>query len=123
AACNKSKPSGSAAATTAGPAVNTQQAYDLSRLAAELKSTSPERRSKAIQMAAELDSQGENVVPTLLDALKDSTAVPLGRTSGRPDSTREAAVLALLELKAKGKKALQDSGLKTLEGGLKHKEP
>lgn len=121
-ACNKTKPAGGSGASSAAPAVNTQQAYDLSRLAAELKSTSPERQSKAIQMAAELDSQGENVIPTLLDALKDSTAGPLGRTSGRPDSTREAAVLALLELKAKGKQALKDSGLKRLEDGLRHKE-
>jgi HEAT repeat protein len=123
-ACNKSSPHGgsTSSSTAIGPAVNKQTQYDLSRLAAEVKSTSPERRTKAIQMAAELDGQGEDVIPTLLDALKDSAAGPLGRTSNRPDSTRETAVLALLELKAKGKKALQDSGLKTLEGGLRQKE-
>ena len=121
-ACNKSSPSGAGTTDSAAPADDMHAEYDLSRLAAELKSTSPERRSKAIQMAGELDAQGEDVVPTLLNALKDSTAGPLGRTSSRPDSTRETAVLALLELKGEGKKALHESGLKTLEHGLRHKD-
>jgi HEAT repeat protein len=123
-ACNKtSQKGGSGSSTTAGPAANQQSAYDLSRLAAELKSTSPSRRTEAIQKAAELDEEGEDVIPTLLAALKDSTAGPLGKTSERPDSTRETAVLALLGLKERGKKALQDSGLKTLEQGLRHEKP
>ncbi len=121
-ACNKTQPQGGASATTAAPAIDKHAEYDLTRLAAELKSNSPERRSKAIQMAATLDAEGEDVVPTLLNALKDSAAGPLGRTTSRPDSTREAAVLALLELKGKGKKALQETGLKTLEHGLRDKE-
>jgi HEAT repeat protein len=122
--CNKSnQKSGSGSTTAAGLATNRQAAYDLSRLAAELKSTSPQRRTEAIQKAAELDEEGEDVIPTLLAALKDSTAGPLGKTSDRPDSTRETAVLALLGLKEKGKKALQDSGLKTLEQGLRNEKP
>ena len=120
--CKKSSPQTGDATTDADPAVDKQADYDSSHLAAELKSTSPTRRVNAIQLAVELDGQGEDVIPTLLNALKDPTAGPLGRTSSRPDSAREAAVLALLELKGKGKKALQESGLKTLEHGLKDKK-
>jgi HEAT repeat protein len=124
AGCNKSSPkSGGDTSNSAGLAANRQSAYDLSRLAAELKATTPQRRTEAIQMAAELDANGEDVIPTLLSALKDSTAGPLGRTSERPDSTRETAVLALLELKERGKKALKETGLKTLEQGLRNEKP
>lgn len=124
-ACNKSAPQGGSpsGSTKAGVAVNKQAQYDVSRLAAELKANSPERRTKAIQMAMEFDGQGEDVIPTLLEALKDSTAGPLGKTSERPDSTRETAVQALLSLKGKGIKALQDSGLRTLENGLRNEKP
>lgn len=124
AACNKSTPkAGPAVTTTAAPARNTQAEYDLTRLAAELKAASPEKRTKAITMAADLDAEGEEVIPVLLTALKEPTVGKLGNTSERPDSTRETAVLALLGIKDRGKKALLEKGLAGLEVDLKHKDP
>lgn len=111
------------APTTSVP-TTTAPAYDLASLTKDLKSTSPQRRETAIRSALELDENETDVVPTLLDALKDNTAstVP-GDTSDRPTSTRETAVLALLKLGSKGKKALADKGLKTLVEGLKDAKP
>ena len=78
----------------------------------------------AIEKAAALDAQGEDVVPVLLDALKDPTAGELGGTRLTvATSTRETAVMALLNLKVKGTKALTETGLKTLEHGLKDSKP
>ena len=124
--CNKSGPAGgtTSATTAAGVAVNKQAEHDATTLLANIKAANtPEKRTRVIQRAMELDENGENVVPALLEALKDKTCGALGRTSERPDSTRETAVQALLSLKNKGKQALLDSGLKTLENGLKDKEP
>src|SRR5262249_50251516 len=98
--------------------------YDPPRLSADLRASSPARRQMAIEKAAALNAQGEDVVPILLEALKDPTAGELGGTRiAVATSTREAAVLALLNLKAKGTKALTEIGLKTLENGLKDAKP
>lgn len=124
-ACKKTNsPAGPAATTSAaGPAVQ-EKAYDPVQLLANLKANSPEKRRRAIEMTREMDEAGQDVVPTLLDALKDPTCGPLGDTrSDRPTSTRETAVQALLELKGKGKKALHEHGFKTLENGLRDKKP
>ena len=110
--CNKSAPPGKAAASST--AVPAPAEYDLAKLAADLKSSTPGRRDKAIQAAGDFDADGEDVIPTLLEALKDPTSGESGRSSlSRVGSTREAAVKALLDLKVKGKKALVDSGLST----------
>ena len=121
AACNKSAPkSGSA---VAAPAVRQDPVHDSSGLLVTLKATSPEKRARAISMAREMDEQGQDPVPVLLEALKDNTSGPSGGTHpDRSTSTRETAVLALLELKGKGKKALLDGGYKHLEQGLHHKD-
>lgn len=123
--CNKSSgPGGSTSAkTSAGVAVNKVD-YDAVKLTADIKAANTaDKRVRVIQKAVEMDANGENVVPALLKALEDKTAGTLGRTSERPNSSRETAVMALLELKEKGRKGLHDSGLKTLENGLKDKEP
>ena len=123
--CNKSSgPGGSTSGkTSAGLAVNKVD-YDTVKLTADIKAANTaEKRVRVIQKAVEMDANGEDVVPALLKALEDKTAGTLGRTSERPNSSRETAVMALLELKEKGKKGLHDSGLKTLENGLKDKEP
>jgi HEAT repeat protein len=120
-ACKKSSPPTDAPATTAGP--TTAGEYDLARLSADVKAASQGRRETAIRMVAELDAQGLDVVPTLLEALNDASAGDTGTYADRPTSTREAAVLALLRLKEKGKKALAETGLKTLEEGLKDAKP
>jgi hypothetical protein len=126
--CNKggeAKPGGATSTTAAGVAVDKQTQHDLSKLSADFKAAAtPEKRTRVMQRAMEMDEAGENVVPTLLELLKDKTAGTLGRTSERPDSTRELVVQTLLSLKGgKGKQALVESGLKTLENGLKDKEP
>ena len=125
AACNKAGPNaGPAAATTAAGVAAREKAYDPVQLANNLKATSPDRRRRAIEMAREMDEAGQDPIPTLLDALKDPTCGQLGTTQlGRPTRTRETAVLALLELRGKGKKALVDQGLKTLEAGLPDEKP
>jgi HEAT repeat protein len=120
-ACQKAVPPADAPATASGPAAAAE--YDLARLSADVRSASPSRRETAIRMVAGLDAQGVDVVPTLLEALKDASAGDAGTYADRPTSTREAAVLALLLLKEKGKKALAETGLKTLEQGLKDAKP
>ena len=75
-------------------------------------------------MAPVLDAQEEDVIPTLLEALKEPTVGELGGTRLTvATSTREAAVLALINLKEKGKKALGEKGLRILEGELKDQKP
>lgn len=119
--CNKSSgPSGEAKGTTSTSAAAKPAEYDLKRLAEDLKATTPERRRRAIEKAAELDDEGQDVVRVLLEALKDPSAGKSGATtSERPDSTRETAVQALLKLGDRGKKALKESGFKALEPGLR----
>jgi len=110
---------GGASSTANVPADN-----DLAQLSAELKSPTSSRRNAAIERAAALDAQGVEVIPTLLDVLKDPTAAELGGTRAAiATSSREAAVLALLNLKAKGTQAIQEKGLKTLEEGLSDPKP
>jgi HEAT repeat protein len=123
AACKKTAPNAKpAASSTAAEPSTVEKAYDLVQLLNNLKGNNAEKRRRAIEMTREMDEAGQDVVPTLLDALKDPTWS--GNTSAdRPTSTRETAVLALLELKGKGKKALHETGLKTLENGLKDKKP
>jgi HEAT repeat protein len=98
-------------------------AYDLPRLVADLKSNTPGRREKAIEMAPVLDGQGLDVIPTLLEALNDPSAADGGTYGDRPTSSREGAVLALLSLKEKGKSALLGTGLTALQQGLKDPKP
>jgi HEAT repeat protein len=124
-ACNKTAPNAKPASTStaAGPAT-AEKAYDPVQLLANLKGNNAEKRHRAIEMTREMDEAGQDVVPTLLDALKDPTCGSIDSIpADRPTSTRETAVLAFLELKGKGKKALTEQGLKTLEGGLKDKKP
>jgi HEAT repeat protein len=118
-ACNKQaeQPPATTKKTTTTVATPT---YDLSSLASDLKSTTAEKRDRALRSAVELDEAETDVVPTLLEALKDpSGSTTPGGTSDRPTSTRETAVQALLKLGSKGKKALTSSGLKTLVEGTK----
>lgn len=123
-ACNKTGPKAGPAATTSAGLATDEKAYDPAQLASALKGTTAERRRRALEMVREMEEAGQDVIPTLLDALKDPTCGQLGGTQNdRPTSTRETAVLALLELKAKGKKALNERGFKTLEDGLRDKKP
>jgi HEAT repeat protein len=125
-ACNKSAPKAGLATsgTTAASAGGGSKAYDPQQLASRLKQNTPESRRRAMEMTREMEEAGQDPVPTLLDALKDPTCGSLGSAQpDRPTSTREAAVQCLLELKGKGKKALVDHGIKTLEHGLQTKEP
>ena len=118
--CKKPKP----AAGPVVPAVEEEAGADLGKLAADLKSNAGDRRAAAVRAAVQYDTDGEEVVPVLLEALKDSTAAPLGQTfNDKAMSTREAAVLALVKIGPKGKKALTETGLKTLEQGLKDPKP
>jgi HEAT repeat protein len=110
---------GGASSTT-----NVSAGNDLAQLSADLKSPTSSRRNAAIERSAALDAQGVDVVPTLLEVLKDPTAGELGGTRATiATSSREAAVLAILNLKARGTQALQDKGLKTLEDGLSDPKP
>lgn len=107
---------GKAGATTAPTAL-----YDLKKLEADLRATSRERRTMAIKQVVLLDEEGEDVLPTLLDALRDPACDALGTSSAdRATSAREAAVQGLLTVpEGRGKKALVESGLKSLEAGLR----
>src|SRR6476661_3168272 len=71
AGCHRSTPPTESADTpNATPAPN-PTVYDLPRLSADLKATAQARRQMAIEKAAALDAQGEDVIPVLLEALKD----------------------------------------------------
>jgi HEAT repeat protein len=123
-ACNKSAPkAGPPSTADAGPAVK-EKAYDTVQLLTNLKGTTSDQRRRALEITVEMDEAGQDVIPMLLDALKDPGCGSLGGTrQDRPTSTRETAVLALLELEGKGKKALNEHGFRTLENGLKDKKP
>ena len=92
--------------------------------AKELRDRSPTKRQEAIKALLQIDAAGTDVVPALLEALKDNNSAPLGEHYPRqPFSTREAAVLALLKLGPRGEQALTDSGLHSLTEGLKDPSP
>lgn len=120
AGCNKSSDKPAVASKTQATETVAEPAVpDLAKLAAALKNTRPERLQSGIDIAMQLEAQGESPIPTLLEALKDPNAGPLGETSTeKPNSAREAAVLALLKLGSKGKAALVTDGLKVLKAGL-----
>ncbi len=116
--CKKSAPE-PAGEPKSNAAVPARAEYDLKQLGVDLRSGNRERRATAIRNAPIMEEDGEAVIPILLDALKDPAAENLGSSSyDRPTSARETAVLALLAIKDKGKKALLDSGLKLLEADL-----
>ncbi|WP_020473320.1 HEAT repeat domain-containing protein [Zavarzinella formosa] len=97
---------------------------DVSKLAAALKNTRPERLQTAIDMAMQIDARGDNPIPTLIEALKDPNSGGLGETlTEKANSTREAAVMALLKLGPKGKTALISDGVNLLKAGLKDAKP
>jgi HEAT repeat protein len=125
AACNKNAPKGGATTgSSAVPVTKQQPAHDTSGLLATLKGTTPEKHRRALEMAREMDEQGNDPVPVLIEAMKDPACGALGTSHEvRPTSTRETAVLALLELKGKGKKALIEQGIPALEKGLRDAKP
>ncbi|HVK13717.1 MAG TPA: HEAT repeat domain-containing protein [Gemmataceae bacterium] len=125
-ACNKAAPPAGEPAPTKGAAVPVAaKDYDLKTLEKDLRTRTNDRRQAGITNAVAMDEEGEAVVPALLRLLDDPEAENVGTsTYTRPTSAREAAVLALLAVKKdKGKQALLESGLKTLESGLKDPKP
>jgi HEAT repeat protein len=125
-ACNKGAAPATGTGTGKGSAVPVAaKEYDVKTLEKDLRTKTGDRRQAGINNAISMDEEGETVVPTLLRMLDDPEADNPGTsTYNRPTSAREAAVLALLGLKKdKGKQALLDSGLKTLEIGLKDSKP
>src|SRR5215216_3455720 len=71
---------------------------DIDKLLAELKSPSVERRAGAVSAFARADPA--EAVSVLIDALADKGITSGAAVPGEPNSTREAAVLALLKIGA-----------------------
>jgi HEAT repeat protein len=125
-ACNKgAAPAGGTGASKGSAVPVAAKEYDVKTLEKDLRTKTGDRRQAGINNAIAMDEEGEAVIPTLLRMLDDPDAENLGTsTHTRPTSAREAAVLALLGLKKdKGRQALLDGGLKTLEIGLKDSKP
>src|SRR5205814_9592604 len=105
---------------TAEPAAEAKAERD--RVIATLRSGRSDARQAAIDSAADLADSDPEVIPALVELLKDKTV------SGRPfpgqvNSAREAAALALTRCGSKGEAALRDRGLNVLRDGLSDPSP
>jgi HEAT repeat protein len=121
--CGKSTPPGDSgtSATIDTPQV---ERNDPKVLVGKLKGSQSDRLLEAISTLALAKPDPATTIPLLLEALQDSTSAPLGETyDERPTSTREAVVIALMNSGDAGKKALLETGLRTLEQGLKDSKP
>ena len=88
----------------------------------KIKDKSPDKRMKGIAKAADVKTPA--MIDALVDALNDASCAPLGDTyPERPYSTREAAVMALLQQGSDGEKAVLGAGMKALQKGLKDPLP
>lgn len=95
------------------PKVDYQAKFD--QLILELKREEPGRRKGAVAGIVEYKDEA---IPFLIDALADKGVSKGPVYPGQPGSTREAAVMALLKIGPAGEKALIDTGLGVLRGGL-----
>ena len=122
-ACSK-KSAAPVVVDKANPEENVEQQDQSSKITSivsALKSKSLERRSGAIKAIVQYDAS--SAVPVLLDALNDGGVTDGAISLGEPNSTREAAVLALKKLGQPGEIALTTTGLKTLIDGLQDPAP
>jgi HEAT repeat protein len=123
AGCKKSEPPPAVAVQPDAPA-DAESDDPVASLIAQLGDKSPAKRQDAVNNLVRLDRAGTLVIPSLLEALKDSAADELGQHfPGELHSTREAAVRALLQLGPKAEKDLQTYALKTLQEGLNDPKP
>jgi len=84
-----------------------------------IRSTNQKTRAEAIEELAAWAETDPEAVAGLLELLKDRTTAGAGRTHPKSvNSTREAAVRALLLAGPKGEAALRDKGLAALRDGL-----
>jgi HEAT repeat protein len=88
----------------------------LDKLIADLKNSTVERRAEAVRGFEQLDA--DEAIPPLLEALGDKGFTKGAFYPGEANSTREAAVLALLKFGDGGVTALLEKGLPTLTAGL-----
>ena len=80
-------------------------------------------RRRAIEMTVEMDEAGQDVIPTLLAALKTPAAARSAAPSGTAHQHPRDGRAGPPGTQGQGKKALAEHGLKTLEHGLKDKKP
>jgi HEAT repeat protein len=91
---------------------------------AALKSGRSDARRDAADALADLAEDDAEVIPALVEALKDKANAGPGKTfAAQVNSTREAAVLALLRCGPQGETALRDKGYPILREGLRDPSP
>src|SRR5262249_11578097 len=99
-------------------------ASDRAKLIAKLKNSRGDAQRDAADALAEWAEEDPEIIPALLELLKDKTTAGPGKTLPmQVNSTREAAVMALLRCGPKGEAALKDKGIAILMEGLKDPSP
>jgi HEAT repeat protein len=97
---------------------------DRDRWLAALKTGRSDARQDAADALAELAEEDAEIIPALVEALKDKTNAGPGKTfAAQVNSTREAAVIALLRCGPEGEAALRDKGYPILRTGLADPNP
>ncbi len=91
---------------------------DTAPLFKKLRSSSPTTQSDAIEALLKLIDKDPNVLPGLLDVVKDRPTKPAPATASGPTSPRDAAVMALLKAGPKGESLLLDKAMPILLDGL-----
>ena len=85
----------------------------------ELGKQVPEKQIAAINTIVEISKIGDDVIPSLVEALKDKKNAGAGmHFSNKPNSTREAIVLCLFKLGPKGETAITEHALPLLQQAL-----
>src|SRR5262245_62055334 len=88
-------------------------------LLAKLKSNNQELKRNAAEDLSWLAEDDAEVLPALVELLKDKATAGAGRTlTNQINSTREAAAFTLLRCGKKGRAVLQEKGLPVLREGL-----
>ncbi len=100
----------------AKPATEVDKSWDKSL--ADLRGKSVERRAAAIQNITRYDAA--TAIPALLNLLDDKGFTEGAILIGIPNSTREAAIIALLKLGPAGEKAALEKGAPVLSVALSH---
>ena len=91
---------------------------------AALKTGRADARRDAADALAELAEEDAEVVPALVELLRDKSNAGPGKTlAAQVSSTREAAVVALLRCGPTGEAALRDKGYPILRDGLADPSP
>ena len=117
--CSKKEPAPVVADDNPPDNKGSVEAHDKSKeqAIANLKNKEPEKRALGVRAISQLD--GADAIPVLLEIMADKGFTEWATRVGEPNSSREAAMLALLKLGAAGEKAAVERGLPILAAGLK----